>query len=156
MNGRDAPPPGRVLTVPLPPIVRTPEEKAAAVEPRRVVVIEEDPLAADALGEFFRMMVVESLQLRLTTHVVDRAVRFHPDAVLVNVDPPDVAVISVAGMIATLLPDVLIVCPSRVAARRMRRTIPSPRLIAVEKPYSVESLLEMLEIILNRRPLTRQ
>jgi DNA-binding NtrC family response regulator len=156
MNGRDAPPPGRERSVPLPPIVRTPEEKAAALEPGRVVVIEEDRFAAAALDDFFRAMVVEALQLRMTNDVVDRSVRFHPDAVLVNVDPPDAAVVTVAGMIAARLPAVLIVCPSRSAARRLRRTVPLPRLVAVEKPYSVERLLEMLEIILNKRPLSKQ
>jgi DNA-binding NtrC family response regulator len=156
MKGRDAPPPGGERSVPLPPIDRTPEEKAASVEPSRVVVIEEDRFAARALEHFFRMMVVEALQLRLTNDAVDRSVRFHPDAVLVNVDPPDSAAVTVAGMIAARLPDVLIVCPSRPAARRIRRTVPLPRLVVVEKPYSIERLLEMLEIILNKRPLTRQ
>ena len=127
--------------------------KKGSEERVRLLLVEDDELVAIGLATLLELEGYSVLPIERGLSVVEAAMSFDPDAVILDLSLPDIEGIEVFRRLRRRWPDLPVVCMSGFT------TVPVNRLTVplVRKPFSLETLRAALELRRRRaeRPRTR-
>ena len=110
---------------------------------RRIVVVEGDRHAAEMLHSFLRLMEIESSRVAPDEDPIPTIRRTGAEAVILDLDLPDLRALDLASRIECELPAVRV-----LFSTSKRRPAPGP---VIRKPYVLEEMLRLTELVLNER-----
>jgi len=114
------------------------------VRPRRVLVVEDEPLVAEGVTSLLEMEGFDTFAVSTGADTLPAIRDFRPDVVVLDVGLPDMSGVDVYKTIAAEHPDLPVIFSTGHADEGRVGTLLQSDIHLIQKPYDIDSLLNLM------------